>query len=211
MEIAAESLDPEATYKLLTGIVVPRPIAWVTTLSRPDGHVNLAPFSAFTFVSNKPPMIGINIGRKAGVVKDTARYIHAMREFVVNIADDSMIEPLHLSAIEYAPEVSEVEELGLETVPSRLIRTPRLAIAPISMECRLHRTIAFGDTGSEFMVGEVVRFHIRDGLFAAGKIDTGSLRPICRIAGPNYAKLGAIVRMKPISQTAKTVIDPGER
>jgi len=210
MELAAASLDPEATYKLLTGIVVPRPIAWVTTLS-PEGRVNLAPFSAFTFVSTKPPMVGINVGRKAGVMKDTGRHIHAMREFVVNIADESMIEPLHLSAIEFAPEVSEVEELGLETVPGRAIRTPRLAAAPVSMECRLHRTVAFGDTGSEFMVGEVVLFHVRDGLAEGGKIDTGNLRPICRIGGPNYAKLGEIVRMKPIAQTPKTVLKPEPR
>ena len=210
MELAAAGLSPEATYKLLTGIVVPRPIAWVTTLS-PEGRVNLAPFSAFTFVSNKPPMVGINVGRKAGAMKDTGRYIHAMREFVVNIADESMIEPLHLSAIEFAPEISEVEELGLETVPSRAIRTPRLAAAPISMECRLHRTVAFGDTGSEFMVGEVVLFHVRDGLSEGGKVDTGKLRPICRIGGPNYAKLGEIVRMKPIAQTPKTVLKPEPR
>jgi len=210
MELVADALSPEATYKLLTGIVVPRPIAWVTTLA-PDGHVNLAPFSAFTFVSSKPPMVGINVGRKAGVMKDTGRHIHAMREFVVNIADETMVEPLHLSAIEYAPEVSEVEELGLETVASRAIHTPRLAIAPISMECRLHRTIAFGDTGSEFMVGEVLRFHFREGLYEAGKIDTAKLRPLCRIGGPNYARLGEILRMQPLAQTAKSVLDPGER
>ena len=205
MDITASSLGPEAIYRLLTGIVVPRPIAWITTLA-PDGHVNLAPFSAFTFVSNKPPMIGINVGRKAGQMKDTARNIHASEEFVVNIADETMIEHVHLSAIEYAPEVSEVEELGLSTVPSRTMRTPRLADAPISLECRLHRAIAFGETGSEFIVGEVIVFHVRDGLLEDGKIDTGKLRPICRIAGPRYAKLGEIVTLVPIKQTAKTVL-----
>lgn len=208
MEFAASSLDPEAMYKLLTGIVVPRPIAWVTTLS-PGGGVNLAPFSAFTFVSNKPPMLGINIGRKAGVMKDTGNNIHATGEFVVNIPDDSMIEPVHLSAVEYPPDVSEAELLGLDLVPSTTIRTPRLARAPISMECRLHRTIAFGETGSEFTVGEVLAFHIRDGLCVNGKIDTAKLRPVCRIGGPNYAKLGEIVSMQPIAQTAKTVFAQG--
>ena len=129
MDLSADSLGPEAIYKLITGIVVPRPIAWVTTLS-PGGRVNLAPFSAFTFVSNKPPMIGINVGRKAGQRKDTGHNIHATGEFVVNIADETMIEPLHLSSIEYAPEVSEVETLGLEVAPSTAVRTPRLAMAP---------------------------------------------------------------------------------
>jgi flavin reductase (DIM6/NTAB) family NADH-FMN oxidoreductase RutF len=208
MEFAASTLDPEAMYKLLTGIVVPRPIAWVTTLS-PGGGVNLAPFSAFTFVSNRPPMLGINIGRKAGVMKDTGSNIHATGEFVVNIPDDSMIEPVHLSAVEHPPEVSEAELLGLDVAPSTTMRTPRLAQAPISMECRLHRAIAFGDTGSEFTVGEILAFHIRDGLCVNGKIDTAKLRPICRIGGPNYAKLGEIVSMQPIAQTAKTVLAQG--
>lgn len=205
MDIEAGTLGPQQVYKLITGIVVPRPIAWVTTLSA-NGGVNLAPFSAFTFVSQKPPMVGINVGRKAGRRKDTAVNIHAMQEFVVNIADETMIEPVHLSAIEHEPEVSEVEVLGLATEPSRALRTPRLAAAPISLECKLHRVIEFGDTGSEFIVGEIVVFHIRDALYANGKIDTALLRPICRIAGPKYAKLGEIVSMKPIAQTEKTVI-----
>ena len=205
MDIDAQSLSPQETYKLITGVVVPRPIAWVTTLG-PGGHVNLAPFSAFTFVSNKPPMVGINVGRKAGVRKDTANNIHAHGEFVVNIADETMIEHVHLSAIEHAPEVSEVAELGLGVAPSTKIRTPRLADAPISLECRFHRAIEFGDTGSEFIVGEILVWHIRDGLYRDGKIDTLKLRPIARIAGPRYAKLGEIIDLAPIRQTEKTVM-----
>jgi flavin reductase (DIM6/NTAB) family NADH-FMN oxidoreductase RutF len=205
MDIDAKTLGPQQVYKLITGVVVPRPIAWVTTLSA-NGGVNLAPFSAFTFVSQKPPMIGINIGRKAGKRKDTAMNIHATQEFVVNIADEGMIEPVHLSAIEHDPEVSEVTVLGLSTEPSRALKTPRLACAPISLECTLHRVVEFGDTGSEFMVGEILVFHVRDSLYTDGKIDTARLRPICRIGGPNYAKLGEIISMKPIAQTEKTVI-----
>ena len=205
MDIPAAGLDPEATYKLITGIIVPRPIAWVTTLS-PGGTVNLAPFSAFTFVSNKPPMVGINVGRKAGRLKDTGVNIHAGGEFVVNIADENLIEPVHLSAIEYAPEVSEADLLGLALKGSQAVRVPSLAAAPISLECRFHSATAYGETGSEFMVGEVLVFHIRDGLCVNGKIDTAQLRPLCRIGGPNYAKLGEILSMQPIGQTPKTVL-----
>ena len=205
MDIPAAGLDPEATYKLITGIIVPRPIAWVTTLS-PGGAVNLAPFSAFTFVSNKPPMVGINVGRKAGRLKDTGVNIHVGGEFVVNIADENLIEPVHLSAIEYAPEVSEADLLGLELKASQAVRVPSLAAAPISLECRFHSATAYGETGSEFMVGEVLVFHIRDGLCVNGKIDTAQLRPLCRIGGPNYAKLGEILSMQPIGQTPKTVL-----
>ena len=204
MLIDPNDLGPEAIYKLLTGVVVPRPIAWVSTLSE-TGLVNLAPFSAFTFVSNKPPMLGINVGRKAGVMKDTGNNILRSREFVVHIADTPLLEAVHQSSVEYPADVSEVDVLGLQTLPCRHVRPPRLAAAPVAMECRLHRSIAFGDTGSEFMVGEVHAFHIREPLLVNGKIDTVALQPICRLGGPTYSLLGEIVRLAPVAQTPKTV------
>jgi flavin reductase (DIM6/NTAB) family NADH-FMN oxidoreductase RutF len=203
MEILAADLQAEAAYKLLTGIIVPRPIAWVTTLS-PNGRVNAAPFSAFTFVSSHPPMVGINIGRRAGAYKDTARYIMERQEFVVNIADESLLEPLHFSAVEHPPEISETEHLGLEVCPSKLIATPRIAAAPISLECRVERILEFGTAKSQFIVGEIVMFHVRDSLYRSGKIETSELKPVCRLGGPNYAKLGEIVRMKPIGASPES-------
>ncbi len=205
MRLLATDLDPQQTYKLLTGIIVPRPIAWVCTQSA-TGVLNVAPFSAFTFVSNKPPMVGINVGRKAGVMKDTGNNILARREYVVHIADASLLQPLHESAEEHPPEVSEVELLGLQTVPSDLVSVPRLAAPPVAMECRLHRSIAFGDTGSEFMVGEVLAFHLREGLARDFKIDTLALDPVCRLGGPNYATIGTITTLRSVAQTAKTVL-----
>lgn len=206
MRILATDMDPQQTYKLLTGIIVPRPIAWVCSQSE-AGVLNLAPFSAFTFVSNKPPMVGVNVGRKAGVMKDTGNNIHARGEYVVHIADEKLLHPVHESAEEHPPHVSEVELLGLQTVPSDFISVPRLAAAPVALECRLHQSIAFGDTGSEFIVGEVLAFHIRDGLAKDYKVDTLALNPICRLGGPNYATLGRIVTLRAVSQTAKTVIE----
>ncbi|HZV94187.1 MAG TPA: flavin reductase family protein [Caldimonas sp.] len=205
MSLPATSLDPEATYRLLTGIVVPRPIAWVTTLSA-DGVVNLAPFSCFTFVSNKPPLLGINVGRKAERRKDTGANIHHLGEFVVHIGDSTQMKAIHESSVEHAPDVSEAELLGLRTVACDAVRVPRLADVPVSMECRLERVIAFGDTGSEFIVGEVLVFHIREGLLHNGKIDTRALDPVCRLGGPNYATLGPIVTLRPVAQTAKSVL-----
>ncbi len=205
MRILAADLNPQQTYKLITGIVVPRPIAWICTRS-PEGVLNVAPFSAFTFVSNKPPMLGVNVGRKAGVMKDTGRNIHATGEYVVHIGDESLVQPIHESAVEHPPEVSEVELLGLQTLPSERIAVPRLAAPPVAMECRLHRAIAFGDTGSEFIVGEVVVFHLRDGLAVDGKIDSVKLNPLCRLGGPTYATLGRVIRMRPVAQTDKTVM-----
>ena len=206
MQIDIDSLSPQESYRLISGIVVPRPIAWITTQS-PAGVVNLAPFSCFTFVSNSPLMVGINIGRKAGREKDTARNIRATDEFVINIADWSMVDAVHASAVEYEAHESETESLGLAVEPSKTITPPRLAIAPISLECRLHSVTAYGNTGAEFFVGEVSSVHIADRLYQDGRIDTRELQPVCRIAGANYATLGEIRQLQPVAQTPKTLIE----
>lgn len=202
VEIDPAGLDAESAYKLLVGTVVPRPIAWVTTLSE-GGAVNLAPFSAFTFVAPKPPMLAISVGHKAGTYKDTARNILRGEEFVVHIADRSRIDDVHASAVEHPPEVSEAELLGLAISPSRLIRPPRLTDLPVAMECRFRQCLEFGDTRSRLIIGEVLLFHFREGLLREGKIDTRELDPICRLGGPNYANLGEIVTKTPIAQTPK--------
>jgi flavin reductase (DIM6/NTAB) family NADH-FMN oxidoreductase RutF len=202
MKISPKDLGAESLYKLLTGSVVPRPIAWITTKSV-AGFINVAPFSAFTFVSNKPPMVAVSIGKKKGVLKDTARNIIDLREYVVNIADSDAIEQLHMSAEECPPDVSEADKLGIELEESEQVLVPRIRTAPISFECRLVQMLQFGDFATNLFIGEIVLFHVRDGLLQDGKIDTLKLRPICRLGGPNYASLGSIVSMKPIKVTAK--------
>ncbi|MEH2589533.1 flavin reductase family protein [Bradyrhizobium sp. AZCC 1721] len=203
MRIDPAYLDAETAYRLITGVVVPRPIAWVTSLSS-GGVLNLAPFSAFTFVAPKPPMLAISVGRKGGIYKDTAQNILNNEEYVVHIADSSLMTAVHESSTEHPPDVSEVEELRLSTLPGERIKVPRLAAAPIAMECRFRQCLEFGETRSRLIVGEVLVFHIRDGLLNNGKIETEALDPIARIAGPRYAKLGEIVTLKPVFQTSKT-------
>ena len=203
MRIDPAYLDAETAYRLITGVVVPRPIAWVTSLSA-TGVLNLAPFSAFMFVSPKPPMLAISVGRKGNIYKDTAQNILNNEEYVVHIADSSLMKAVHESSTEHPPDVSEVEELRLSTLPGERIKVPRLAAAPIAMECRFRQCLEFGETRSRLIVGEVLVFHIRDGLLQNGKIETEALDPIARIAGPRYAKLGEIVTLKPVFQTSKT-------
>lgn len=203
MRIDPFTLGAEEAYRLITGIVVPRPIAWVSTMSA-AGVVNLAPFSAFTFVSPKPPMLAISVGRKAGVYKDTARNILSTEEFVVHIADSALMKAVHDSSAEFPADVSEIDELSLETEPSEQIMPPRVAAAPIAMECRFRQCIEFGETRSRLIVGEIVLFHIRDNLYSNGKIDTEALDPIARIAGPRYASLGEIVTLQSVFQTSKS-------
>jgi len=106
--------------------------------------------------------------------------------------------------VEHPPHVSEAEVLGLDTLPSEKVAPPRLAAAPIAMECRFRHCMEFGETKSRLIVGEVVLIHLRDGLSRNGKIDTRALNPICRIAGPNYATLGEIVTLTAIAQTPKS-------
>lgn len=203
MRIDPSDLGAERIYRLMTGIVVPRPIAWVTSLSS-NGVLNLAPFSAFTFVSQKPPMLAISVGRKAGVYKDTAYNILDTEEYVIHIADMPLMTALHESSVEHPPEVSEVEQLNLETLPSERIKVPRLVAPPVAMECRFQQSLEFGEARSRLIVGEVVMFHIRDGLVNNGKIETGALDPIARIGGPRYARLGEIVTMRTVFQTPKS-------
>jgi flavin reductase (DIM6/NTAB) family NADH-FMN oxidoreductase RutF len=203
MRIDPAYLDPETAYRLITGVVVPRPIAWVTSLSG-DGVLNLAPFSAFTFVSPKPPMLAISVGRKGKTYKDTAQNILNNEEYVVHIADSSLMDAVHESSTEHPPDVSEVEELRLSTLPGERVKVPRLVAAPVAMECRFRQCLEFGETRSRLIVGEVLAFHIRDGLLQNGKIETEALDPIARIAGPRYAKMGEIVTLKPVFQTSKT-------
>lgn len=204
MRIFSESLNAASAYKLLTGVVVPRPIAWVSTLND-CGSVNLAPFSTFTFVSADPPMIGFNAGLRNGERKDTVRNILARGEYVVHIVDESLVHAMHASAEDYPRETSEAEVLGLETTASDIVSVPRLSASPIAAECVFDRTIAFGRSGAEFVVGEIKLFHIRDDLIEDGKVDTLRLNPVGRLAGPVYGTIGSVIRKQASSSYAHLV------
>jgi flavin reductase (DIM6/NTAB) family NADH-FMN oxidoreductase RutF len=202
--LTAAGLGAEDCYKLLSGLVVPRPIAWISTRNT-AGLVNLAPFSCYTFVCSKPPMIGVNIGLRDGELKDTARTIRDMKEFVINIGDEPMLEKIHQSADEYEAGESETRLLGLTAVPGDLISTPRLRDVPASMECRLHSIHEFGETRAQFIVGEVVQFHFREGVCVDGKVDLAKLNPVGRIGGLQYARLGTLITMPPVRRAVQKV------
>jgi flavin reductase (DIM6/NTAB) family NADH-FMN oxidoreductase RutF len=191
--IDPSALTTSAAYRLMTGVVVPRPIAWVTTLSE-ERAVNLAPFSCYTIVSNRPVLVGISISQRPDGRKDTAANIVRDREFVLNVANESDSDSVHRSSEHLPAEVSEAELLGLTTQPSTVVQPPRLSLAPVALECTLDQVLAFGDGGSEFFVGRVELIHVRDGLYRDGKIDTSELRPLSRIAGPNYSKVETVLR-----------------
>lgn len=193
-------LDERAAYRLMTGIVVPRPIAWISTLHA-DGQVNLAPFSCYTFISSNPVMVGISIGRKGSDAKDTLTNIRRTGSFTVNVPHVNHAELVHRSAEEFPRDVSEVDILHLTTSPGETVDVPRLTDAPIAMECVLAEVREYGDSHTAFVVGRVEYVHLRPGLLVDGKIDTAALAPLGRVAGPAYAGIGPIIELAPITHT----------
>ena len=188
VEIDPATQTTEGNYNLISGLVVPRPIAWITTVSA-DAVVNLAPFSAYAMAGHNPPMLMISIGTRDDAAKDTYRNIVENGEFVVNVARFSDAADVQASSHAFAPEESEVGFLGLSLRSSTAIAVPRLAHVPAAMECRLRDRIAYADVDNVIIVADIVRFHISDHLLSNGKIETEKLDPLVRIAGPNYAGL----------------------
>jgi len=180
-------------YKLLTGSIIPRPIAFITSLSR-NGVLNAAPYSYFNIVTANPPMISVSIQRKNGAYKDIARNIIETGSFVVHITDESYIEAINKTAANLPAEESEVELAKLTLVPSNKIKTPGVKEAKIRMECRLEKNIELGGSSAgpacDLIIGEVMCFHIAEELFEDGRIDAYQLQPVSRLAGNNYSSLG---------------------
>jgi flavin reductase (DIM6/NTAB) family NADH-FMN oxidoreductase RutF len=187
------STDPSSVYKLLIGAVVPRPIAFVSTVS-PEGEFNVAPFSFFTVASPNPPVLIFSVGRRAtpDPRKDTLRNITTAREFVVNIVSEEFGAKMNICAGDYPPDIDEFQLSGLTPIPSDLVKAPRVAESHINMECRLLYTLEMSGlvSGGNLVLGEVVRFHIDDADISNYRIDPDKLRAIGRMAGNSYTRTG---------------------
>jgi flavin reductase (DIM6/NTAB) family NADH-FMN oxidoreductase RutF len=191
MFIDPASSAPRDVYRLMTALIVPRPIAFVSTLD-PLGGRNLAPFSFFTGVSADPPVICFSpiVRGRDGAVKDTLRNIEATGEFVTNIVSEDFKEQMNACSADVPPEVDEFVLSGLTALASDLVKPPRVAEARASMECRLLQVVHISGKplGGSIVVGEVVRFHVEDALFDNFTVDPDLLRPIGRLGGPLYAR-----------------------
>src|ERR1700738_3282447 len=186
--ISFRELDSYDRYKLLCGVVVPRPIALVTTLDE-NGVVNAAPFSFFNVFSEDPPLVVLGLQHRADLSpKDTTRNIQRNGQFVVHMVDEALAAAMNDCAVDFPSGKSEVEATGLATLPSIDIAVPRLAAAPFALECRQHVALAFGP-GRELLVGEVLRLHAREGLIDEAMMDAhlDFYRPIGRLFGNLYA------------------------
>jgi len=181
-------IDPTANtaidnYKLLTNLVVPRPIAWVTSQSS-EGVVNLAPFSFFNAVGSNPLYLLISVGRNDdGSRKDTANNISANGEFVVNMVTEDLLAAMNVSAADFPSDESELVAAGLSMAGSERIKVPRVAESQASMECKLHSAQALG--AYTIFVGEVVMFHVADHLLGE-RMHINGFAPIGRLGSPSY-------------------------
>lgn len=186
-------------YKLLTGTIIPRPIAFVTTQSN-DGIVNGAPFSYFNIVSSNPPMISVSIQRRDGKIKDTARNIYDNKEFVVHIVDPENVEKINATAATLLPTESELDLVNLTQVESDCVRVPGIKEAKVRFECKLVQAIPLGGTdrepGCDLFVGEIALFHLDETIYDNGRIHVTELNAVSRLAGSNYAAIGEIFSLE---------------
>ncbi|MDQ0417500.1 flavin reductase (DIM6/NTAB) family NADH-FMN oxidoreductase RutF [Croceifilum oryzae] len=199
MRLDPKQLTQKDNYKLMIGSVLPRPIAFVTSINQ-EGIVNAAPFSFYTAVSTNPPMIGFTVNRKPGnIQKDTASNIRLNGEFVVHVVDETNVTMVNETATEFPSDVSEVEAAGFTLEPSEVVKVPRIRESKVQLECKLHQIIPMGGTAdapnSDFIVGEIVQFHVQDDLLTDGKINTDQLQPVGRLAGLYYGNIGETYAM----------------
>ena len=187
MDYAPEDLNLRERYKVLTGFVLPRPIAWVTSVGE-AGVVNAAPFSFFNVFCEDPPlcMFAVN-NRPDARPKDTFVNIAKSGEFVVNLADEGTANALHATGAEIPESESEFARAGLTPVPAKTVKHPRIAEAAASLECRVERRIRFGPE-REMVVGEILLVHAREGIIdpATKRISEALYRPIGRLYGTRY-------------------------
>jgi flavin reductase (DIM6/NTAB) family NADH-FMN oxidoreductase RutF len=187
MIIDPKTLPSREVYRLLTSAVVPRPIAFITSVNA-DGRINAAPYSFFNAITSSPPLLMVSAERKKGQMKHTSENILREKEFVVNIVTGGMLEAMNAASADFHPESSAFEQSGLTLAPCAGIKTPRIREAPVSLECILHRHLEIGLEPADVILGEIVRFHVVDELYLDGTIDSRLLRPIARMGGKYYTE-----------------------
>lgn len=186
MEFDFTSLAAPDRYKLMSSAITPRPIAWLTTLS-PEGVRNAAPYSFFNMMGSEPPLVAIGMMRRPdGTYKDSARNVVETGEFVVNLVSEADASSMNFTCIDAPPDFDELAAAGIATQPSSQVAPPRIASAPVAMECRLLQSFEAGET--TVVLGEVLRFHIRDDLIDAQRlrVDTLAMQLVARMHGAGW-------------------------
>jgi flavin reductase (DIM6/NTAB) family NADH-FMN oxidoreductase RutF len=188
IEIDFRRISTGEAYKLQIGSIVPRPIAWVSTISA-QGLPNLAPFSYFNGIcSNPPALLFCPVNHPDGREKDTLRNIRETGDFVVNIATEELVGAVNQTAAEYSADVNEFSAGGVTAVASMLVKSPRVVESPIQFECRLLQVVDVGSGGNSghIVIGQIVYGHFAPTVYSNGKIQLEALKPLARLAGTTY-------------------------
>ena len=198
MKFVPSSLPRKDMHDLIMSAVLPRPIAFVSTIDE-AGIFNLAPFSCFAPVGMKPALVCLQISwRRDGEKKDTLRNIETTKEFVINAVDESFAKAMNQAATEYPRDIDEFKEVGLTPVFGDIVSAPMVSESPIHMECKLLTNLEFGEvpTGGHVVIGEVVMLHVQDRLLKQKEIDISQWNPIGRLGGDLYCRVKDIFEMK---------------
>uniref|UniRef100_A0A832I0H7 Flavin reductase family protein n=1 Tax=Eiseniibacteriota bacterium TaxID=2212470 RepID=A0A832I0H7_UNCEI len=192
MILDPQQLSPGRMYQWMIGLIVPRPIAWISTRSA-TGALNLAPFSYFAPITNRPPLVGVSIQKRGDAPKDTLRNIRDTGEFVVNLVDEPLAERMVHTSGDWPAEVDEFALSGLTPAPCERVAAPRVAESPAAFECRLHREVAFGE--ATFVVGEILLGHVADDRLADGRVDPRRLAAVGRLGADGYTVVREVLRI----------------
>lgn len=198
----ANDLSAKTHYKILTGSIIPRPVAFVTTKAADSEVVNAAPFSYFSIVSANPPVISISIQRTGAKQKDTARHAIRSGELVVHISTEPIVEELNKTAATLPPEESELDHTSLTLVPSIYVSVPGIAEASIRMECTLYDHFEIkdddGEITADLLLAKVAGYYLSPEVYDdnTGYLDAEAIQPISRLAGNDYSKLGELFTLK---------------
>jgi flavin reductase (DIM6/NTAB) family NADH-FMN oxidoreductase RutF len=191
VKIDPGEISEDAAYFWQIATIVPRPIAWVSTLNE-DGSANLAPFSYFTGAGSEPPMCLIVVSKRtrdgSEIAKDTWRNIERAREFVVHAVPNALAAQMNTTSADYPYGVDEFVTAGLTKVPCERVQPPRIGEAPVAMECRLDRIVEVGRGPTAIIVGEILLWHVADELVVEGRLDLDRLDVIGRMAGSQYTR-----------------------
>ena len=193
MKVDPATLSPDAAYFWQAATILPRPIAWTSTLNE-DGTANLAPFSFFTGVSADPPTCLICVARRrqqpdgTRPPKDTWRNIERSGEYVIHVVNDALGGQMNATAHDFPYGTDEFAAAGLTKLASDRVAPPRIGEAPEAMECRLERIVEVGRAGTAVIIGEILLWHVHDELLVNGRIDPGRLDAIGRMGGPTYTR-----------------------
>lgn len=198
--LVPEDMERRDAHRIMLSVIVPRPIAWISSLGA-DGSLNLAPYSFFNGVSGHPPVVMFSVSQRSerfgGGVKDTLRNVQETGEFVVNLVDETLAAAMNQTSGEWDYDINEFEQAGLVAVPSRMVKPPRVGGAPVAMEAKVHQVVPVDGSTNTIVLGRIICYHIREDLVRPeGLVDAARMRPIARLGGPEYARLGEVFTME---------------